>query len=245
MRKKRIPVVAVIASLIDPGLGLVYNGSVTKGIMVTVSFLIAVALLFLLGALKSFSTAFIMICCYVGARINFIIASFLLAKKKSPIVLTRFNRWYAYIAYVLLSAIGSFVVGSLSPMRSYHVPTSGMEPAIEAGDYIMADVDHYNSHDVKAGDIVVFRHPKDPHQLFVKRCITLGGATVEIRDGVAYVDGNRSLPTLLLKRGSQDTKPRDFKRPTNLPTRFRQRGSLWSCNHPRRYTLHARRLPRQ
>ena len=215
--KKRIPLIAGIASLIDPGLGFVYCGAVRKGVIITASFLIAVALLFLLSALKSFTTAFIMVCCYLGARLYFIIASFLLAKKKSPIALTRFNRWYAYGAYILLTAIGSFVVGSLSPTNSYHVPTAGMEPAIEAGDYIMADMNHYNSHGVKAGDIVVFYHPEDPRQPYVKRCIALGGETVEIRDGLAFVDGNRSLPTLFLKRGSQSIKPRDFKDPRIYP----------------------------
>ena len=158
-----------------------------------------------------------MVCCYVGARIYVAIASFLLARKKSPIVLTRFNRWPVYIAYVLLSSVASFATGSLSPTKAYNVPTSGMEPAIEARDYIVADMNYYNSHDVRAGDIVVFRHPNDPHQPYVKRCIALGGQTVEIRNGLAFVDGNRSLPTLLLKRRDQMIKPRDFKDPRIYP----------------------------
>jgi signal peptidase I len=45
----------------------------------------------------------------------------------------------------------------------------------------------------------------------VKRCIAPGDQTVEIRDGLVYVDGNPSVPTLLLTRGSQIFKSRDLK----------------------------------
>lgn len=39
------------------------------------------------------------------------------------------------------------------------------------------------------GDIVVFVYPVDPTKDFIKRLIAVGGETVEIRDGVIYVDG--------------------------------------------------------
>jgi signal peptidase I len=43
---------------------------------------------------------------------------------------------------------------------------------------------------IERGDIVVFWYPKDPEKSFVKRVIGLPGDTVELRNGVVYVNGN-------------------------------------------------------
>jgi len=92
-----------------------------------------------------------------------------------------------------------------------------MEPAILAEDVIVADMNYYHSTEVKVGDIVVFRYPRDPRVLYIKRCVALSGQTFEIRDGLTYLNGSRSLPTLLIKRGSQMMKPADFKDPRISP----------------------------
>jgi signal peptidase I len=42
---------------------------------------------------------------------------------------------------------------------------------------------------LERGDIIVFWYPKNPDQSFVKRIIGLPGETVEIRNGVIYIDG--------------------------------------------------------
>ncbi len=214
--KRRIPLVAGLGALVDPGLGLVYNGNFKKGIIVTISFLVAAALLILAGALKSFAVGLIVSSIILVARVYFIIHSFLQARKNGKAVLTRFNRWYVYLLYSLLSAGACFLIASLSPVKSFRVPTGGMEPAIEAGDYIIVDMDYYRRNDVRAGDIVVFQSPNDPANLYIKRCIALGGQTVEIRNGLAFVNGQRSLPSLLLRRVSK-IKPRDFKDPRIYP----------------------------
>lgn len=41
----------------------------------------------------------------------------------------------------------------------------------------------------KQGDIIVFRYPLDTRVNYIKRCVAVGGQTVEIRDKVVYVDG--------------------------------------------------------
>lgn len=44
---------------------------------------------------------------------------------------------------------------------------------------------------VERGDVVVFWYPNDPDKSFVKRVIGLPGETVEVRNGVIYVDGKQ------------------------------------------------------
>lgn len=42
---------------------------------------------------------------------------------------------------------------------------------------------------ISRDDLVVFHYPNDPSQSYIKRVIGVPGDTVEIRDGVVYVDG--------------------------------------------------------
>ncbi|MCS6874747.1 MAG: signal peptidase I [Pyrinomonadaceae bacterium] len=44
---------------------------------------------------------------------------------------------------------------------------------------------------IERGDVVVFWYPKDPEKSFVKRVIGLPGETVEVRNGVVYINGKR------------------------------------------------------
>ncbi|MFC1528970.1 signal peptidase I, partial [Candidatus Latescibacterota bacterium] len=49
--------------------------------------------------------------------------------------------------------------------------------------------------DPEPGDVIVFKYPIDPSKDFIKRCIAVGGQTVEIRDKKVYVDGEyKDLP---------------------------------------------------
>lgn len=96
--------------------------------------------------------------------------------------------WVGVIAVALVAAflIREFVA---SP---YTVPTGSMEPTIQIGDNIFAQkVTLELGQGVEAGDIVVFRNPDgtSDHDILVKRVIALGGQTVDLRDGVVYVDG--------------------------------------------------------
>ena len=74
-----------------------------------------------------------------------------------------------------------------------------MEPTILVGDRLLIDKFTYRnsflpglpltpSHQIRRGDVVVFKYPKQPEILYVKRAIGLPGETIEIRDKKVYID---------------------------------------------------------
>lgn len=85
-----------------------------------------------------------------------------------------------------------FIFIRMFVMEPYRVPTGSMEPTIEIGDQVFAQKVTVNlGLGVKQGDIVVFRNPDgtSEHDILVKRVIATGGQTVDLVDGVVFVDG--------------------------------------------------------
>lgn len=83
----------------------------------------------------------------------------------------------------------------------YEVPTASMEPTIKVGDRILAnklsyglkipftnkEIFHWS--DVKRGDIIVFKYPKQPDIDYVKRVVAIAGDTVQVVDNILLING--------------------------------------------------------
>ena len=61
-----------------------------------------------------------------------------------------------------------------------------MRPTLEAGDRWLVDPTVAN---LKRGDIIYFKFPKDQTKYYVKRVVALPNEKVEIRDGTIYING--------------------------------------------------------
>jgi signal peptidase I len=70
-------------------------------------------------------------------------------------------------------------------------PTRSMQPAILPNDLLVVSAWAYSNADPTPGDIVVFQYPLDRSVVFAKRVIAAGGSTVEIQDGVTFVNGKQ------------------------------------------------------
>ena len=68
------------------------------------------------------------------------------------------------------------------------VPSGSMEETIMTGDRVFGNRLAYISKDPQRFDIVIFRYPDDPSQLFVKRIIGMPGDKVNIVDGKVYIN---------------------------------------------------------
>lgn len=66
---------------------------------------------------------------------------------------------------------------------------SSMKPTIAPGRYVLVTAWAYWKRDPRAGDVVAFQYPLNPSLADVKRIVAAGGSTVEVREGIAYVDG--------------------------------------------------------
>ena len=69
------------------------------------------------------------------------------------------------------------------------IPSGSMEKTIDTGDRIFGNRLAYIGSDPERYDIVIFKYPDDESKLFIKRIIGLPGETIEIKDGIVYIDG--------------------------------------------------------
>ncbi|SHJ23522.1 signal peptidase I [Parasporobacterium paucivorans] len=88
------------------------------------------------------------------------------------------------IAFLIALFINNFILINAT------VPSGSMEKTIMTGSRMIGLRLTYMFGQPERGDIVIFQYPDDESQNFVKRVIGLPGETVEIRDGLVYIDGS-------------------------------------------------------
>ena len=91
--------------------------------------------------------------------------------------------------------IGSvaFAVGVAFVLRTfvgmpYYVPSGSMRDTILEGDMLLGEKVTLRFEPPAPGDIVTFESPLDGETL-IKRVVAVGGQTIDLVDGVVYVDG--------------------------------------------------------
>ena len=104
-------------------------------------------------------------------------------KKNSPL------RLVIEILLIVIVAIGLATLFTRFVMQPYEIPSGSMEQTIEVGDRVFSEKVSYMFGDPVQGDIITFEDPADSERVLIKRVIATGGQTVDLRDGVVYVDG--------------------------------------------------------
>ena len=191
--RKRRPWVAVVISLFQPFLGMLF---LNRGRWALVYLAVQIALIvFFFIALPtfpspekvapSFQTAIGLIT-LVGACHCFFIAR----KWDNHQALHRYaRRWYmAAIAYY-----GLF--GILLAVRTYlyqpfNVPSAAMIPTVNVGDFFLAEKSAYNSAGPERGDIIVFHTPMFGNTTFFKRVVGLPGDHIQMKNSLLNINGS-------------------------------------------------------
>ena len=199
IRNKRRIWVAVMFSLIMPGLGQVYCGKLARGLVLNFLNILPLPIIIWLFTIST-SPALMPITIsliFAGGIIQLIaiIDSVLIAKRtKSDYELKDYNRWYVYVLFVLIitgGGIGSGLYLRDQGPEAFRVPAASCYPTIAPNDRILANKSAYKIEDPQKGDLVVFINPENKRINFLKRVVAIAGDTVEIKDGQLYVNGEK------------------------------------------------------
>ena len=98
------------------------------------------------------------------------------------------------IAFIIILPIRFFIA------QPFIVSGTSMQPAFQAGNYLIIDLLSYRFEQPQRGDVVVFRYPLDPSLFYIKRIAALPGETVVEDSGVLVAKGATTSPTLTLAK---------------------------------------------
>ena len=112
-----------------------------------------------------------------------------------------------FLALLIIAPIRIFL------FQPFFVQGASMEPNFEDGEYLIVNELGYKITDIefddikffsvksfkdlKRGDVIVFRYPKNPKQYFIKRVIALPGEKIKIRNDQVIISQKGSNPIVL------------------------------------------------
>ncbi len=88
---------------------------------------------------------------------------------------------------VLLISLAVVIPIRIFIAQPFIVRGASMEPTFHDGEYLIVDEISLRFNELKRGEVVIFRYPKDPKSFFIKRIIGLPRETIVIRDGRVYL----------------------------------------------------------
>jgi signal peptidase I len=193
--KPRRPWIAALLTLLSTGLGHLYSGNPRRGLIlfgigqflllafaVSVTVIVPNFIFMLFAVVVGF--AFTIICIFDAVSIA--------KRKKENYELATYNRWFAYVGYVLLleflvtMPVSAIIKANL--IEAYKLPTASMEPTLLLGDHLLVNKHIYKTTGPKRGDIIVLRYPGNPEVAYIKRLIGEPGDKVEMITRTVYIN---------------------------------------------------------
>lgn len=196
MIKRRKPFSALLLSII-PGLGQIYNGQLQKGLFfLTIDLLVPISF-GLTGILNNLSGLVTLAVFSISFIIYRMTDGFVQAKKLIDYELKSYNKWYVYLSFVVVLAIvRTFLdLPASTGIQTFKIPTPSMNPTMQPGDRVVANLNYYDNNQIQQGDIVVFNSPQGGIWTF--RVIGMPNDSIEVKEGKVYVNNqlNELTPT--------------------------------------------------
>jgi len=108
--------------------------------------------------------------------------------------------WREYLEALIIAAVFLLFTNTFV-IQTFYIPSGSMEDTLLIGDHLFVNRFIYGARatgaegsllpfrGVKRGDIVVFRSPENPALDLVKRCVAVGGDTVQVVDAQLHING--------------------------------------------------------
>lgn len=93
-----------------------------------------------------------------------------------------------FFLVVIIAVALSFLIRNYI-LTPYEIPSGSMLDTIQLQDRVMSERISYYIGEPQQGDIITFTDPSEPSRTLIKRIIAIEGQTVDLRDGMVYVDG--------------------------------------------------------
>ena len=116
-----------------------------------------------------------------------------------------------YARILIVSALLALFIRTFV-VQAFQIPSGSMENTLLVGDFLLANKFLYGAkipfseirlpavRHPRRGDIIIFRDPREEKDL-IKRCVAVGGDTVELRDNTLYVNGEQKEENYVALRG--------------------------------------------
>jgi signal peptidase I len=195
----RIPLVAVVLSLLATGLGHVYCGRIARGLVLFLASLLLAPVA--VGAALAGLTTPVMIflalaiVTVIGAYLFSVVDSFRVARKlQSDFEPRDYNRPAIYVLFIFIAlTYPPLTVAQLraNVLEAYYIPAGGMAPTVLNGDHLLVNKLAYRFRTVERGEMIVFRSPKDRQLTWIKRVIGLPGDVVDLKNNEVFVNDQK------------------------------------------------------
>ncbi len=100
----------------------------------------------------------------------------------------RLKEIISWVAVLLAAVVLSLVVTKYVIIKAI-IPSGSMENTLQKGDQLIGLRMAYLFSEPEREDIIIFKYPDNETKKYIKRIIGLPGETVEIVDGVLFIDG--------------------------------------------------------
>lgn len=190
--KKRRPLIALLLSLVFPGLGHLYAGSLGAsmgwfaGYQIVINSLFA---LFIFWNVAPLNIILPIIGFIVFYLINMISAYRLASRQPEEYILKPINKISIYtILLISYELVSMFTWPAFGNYEAFKMPSQSMMNTLEAGENLIADLGAYKDKSPQRNDLIIFIFPGDGKTKYIKRVVGIPGDTVEIADKQLYIN---------------------------------------------------------
>lgn len=211
------PVLALLAGLLEFGLGYVYVGQLRRAIA-SIGIFYAIIAFFAWTRLVPYSALFWWLtwaCCLLVVGVVWV-HPVIVAIRHRHIPKRGYNRWWFYVTWTIavtglaiLIAIKKQILFGYEPFR---IRSVSMSPSVELNDFVLADTWRYRHHPPAAGEIVIVERRENPGEKYIKRIVAISGDSIEIREGVLYRNGQAIAEPYVHAPVPYRGSPRDVRR---------------------------------